>query len=145
MTSVADLAMPDVPGDEAGPTFDAPWQAQAFAIVVRLHKTGHFGWDDWVRVLSREIARSPVRAGESENDTYYRQWLDALEQIVVTRGLLAAGDTPQRAGEWRAAYINTPHGQAVELAYAECPPAHAHGKASRGVPITIDAASSRAN
>jgi nitrile hydratase accessory protein len=145
MTSIADLAMPDVPGDEAGPKFDAPWQAQAFAIVVRLNKVGHFGWDEWVRVFSQEIARSPARAGESENDTYYRQWLDALNQIVVRRGLLAAGDTEERAAEWRAAYINTPHGQAVELAYATCPPAHTHGKAPRGVPITISAALSRAN
>jgi nitrile hydratase accessory protein len=144
MTSFADLAMPNVPGDEAGPTFDAPWQAQAFAIVVRLNKTGHFGWDDWVRVLSREIARSPACAGESENDTYYRQWLDALEQIVVSRGLLAAGDTEARAAQWRAAYINTPHGQAVELASAMCPPLHTHAKASRGMPIAVSTALSRA-
>jgi nitrile hydratase accessory protein len=143
MTSVPELAMPQVPGDEAGPAFDAPWQAQAFAIVVQLNKTGHFGWDEWVRALSQEIARSPARPGEGENETYYRQWLGALEQIVVARGLLAAGDAEERAADWRAAYINTPHGQAVELAYATCPPAHAPGKALRGVPITIYAASSR--
>ena len=65
--------------------------------------------------------------------------------IVRNARLLAAGDTGQRAADWRAAYINTPHGQAVELGYAECPPARAHGKASRGVPIAIDAASLRAN
>ena len=140
MTRIADLAMPDVPGDEAGPKFDAPWQAQAFAIVVRLNRAGHFGWDEWVRVLSREIAHSPARAGESENDTYYRQWLAALEQIVVARGLIATGDVGLRAAEWRTAYINTPHGQAVELSYAECPPTHAHGTVQRHAPIAISAA-----
>jgi len=145
MTSNADLAMPDVPGDEAGPKFDAPWQAQAFAIVVRLNKIGHFGWDEWVRVFSQEIARAPTRAEESESDTYYRQWLDALEQIVVSKGLLAAGDTEARAAEWRAAYINTPHGQAVELASATCPPLHTRVKASRGVPITVSTALPRVN
>jgi nitrile hydratase accessory protein len=140
MTSIADPALPEIRGDGAGPTFDAPWQAQAFAIVIRLNKTGHFGWDEWVRVFSQEIARSPARAGESDNDADYRQWLAALERIVVTRGLLAAGDTEKRAAEWRAAYVNTPHGQAVELAYATCPPARTHGKVQRGVPVTISAA-----
>jgi nitrile hydratase accessory protein len=115
-------------GDDGDRTFDAPWQAQAFAIVVEMNKAGYFSWSDWVAVFSQEIARSPERAGESKNDTYYRQWLDALDQIVVKRGLLALGDTNARAADWRAAYINTPHGQAVELAHATCPPAHTHGR-----------------
>jgi hypothetical protein len=63
----------------------------------------------------------------------------------VRRGLLAAGDTEERAAEWRAAYINTPHGQAVELASATRPPVRTHVKASRGVPITVSTALSRAN
>ena len=144
MASITDMAMLDAPGDEAGPMFDTPWQAQAFAIVVRLSKTGHFGWNEWVHVFSQEIAHAPARAGESVNDAYYRQWLGALEQIVVAKGLLAAGDAEERAAEWRAAYINTPHGQAVELAHATCPPAHTQGKTPRGMPITVSSASPRA-
>jgi nitrile hydratase accessory protein len=140
----ASKPLPAIVGDEVDRTFDAPWQAQAFAIVVGLNKTGYFGWDEWVGVFSQEIARSPARAGESKNDTYYRQWLDALEQIVVKRGLLAQEDTNARAAEWRAAYINTPHGQAVELAHATCPPAHTHEKIPRGVPIMVSTASPRA-
>src|SRR5258708_34440538 len=96
MTSAADPALPGILDDETGRTFEAPWQAQAFALVVQLSKTGHFGWDEWVRVFSQEIARSPSRAAESENATYYRQWLDALEQSVVEKGLLAPGDAEQR-------------------------------------------------
>ncbi len=132
-------------GDDADRIFDAPWQAQAFAIVVGLNKTGYFGWNEWVDVFSQEIARSPARAGESKNDTYYRQWLDALEQIVVERGLLAPGDTDARAADWRTAYINTPHGQAVELAHATCPPTHTHGKMPSRAPITVSSASPRAS
>ena len=131
-------------GDDADRTFDAPWQAQAFAIVVGLNKTGYFGWNEWVEVFSQEIARSPARADESKNDTYYRQWLDALERIVVKRGVLAPGDTDARAAEWRAAYINTPHGQAVELAHATCPPAHTHETIPLRVPISVSSASPRA-
>jgi nitrile hydratase accessory protein len=144
MTAPADSALTGIQRDETDRTFDAPWQAQAFALVVRLSKTGYFGWDEWVRVFSREIARSPSRAGESENDAYYRQWLDALEEIIVKRGLLAPGDAQERASEWRAAYVRTPHGQPVELAHATCPPAHTHGNVPRGVPIMISAPLSRA-
>jgi nitrile hydratase accessory protein len=143
MMSAADPAWPSILRDETDRNFDAPWQAQAFALVVQLNKAGRFSWDEWVRVFSREIARSPFRPGESANDTYYRQWLDALEQIVVERGLLAPGDARERASAWRAAYVNTPHGQPVELAHAICPPAHTHGTNPRGVPITVSAALSR--
>jgi nitrile hydratase accessory protein len=139
MTGVS-MPLPPILGDEADRTFDAPWQAQAFAIVVALNEAGYFGWDEWVGVFSQEIARSPARAGESKNDTYSRQWLDALEQIVVTRGLLAREDTNARAAEWRAAYVNTPHGQAVELAHATCPPTHTHGTVLRGIPIMVSSA-----
>jgi nitrile hydratase accessory protein len=131
-------------GDEADRTFDAPWQAQAFSIVVELNRSGYFAWNEWVGVFSQEIARSPARVGETKNDAYYRQWLDALEHIVVKRCLLAPGDTNARAADWRAAYINTPHGQAVELAHATCPPAHTRGKMPRRVPITVSSASPRA-
>jgi nitrile hydratase accessory protein len=140
MTNTADPALANILRDETDRAFDAPWQAQAFALVVRLSATGHFSWNEWVCVFSQEVARSPTRAGESENDTYYRQWLDALERIAVEKGLLAPGDAQERASAWRAAYVNTPHGQPVELAHATCRPAHTHGKIPRGVPITVSSA-----
>lgn len=138
------ITTPDAPGDEAGPIFDAPWQARAFAIVVQLSNTSHFGWDEWVRVFSQEIARSPPQTGESDNDTYYRQWLDALERIVVKKGLLGPGDVQERSFTWRVAYENTPHGQPVELAHATSPPVHTHELSPRRVPITISPAAPRA-
>ena len=144
MTSTADPGLSKILRDETNRTFDAPWQAQAFALVVRLSETVHFSWNEWVRVLSQEVGRSPSRAGESENDTYYRQWLDALERITAERGLLAPGEVQERASAWRAAYMNTPHGQPVQLANATRPPAHAHGKIPRRVPITVSSASPRA-
>jgi nitrile hydratase accessory protein len=127
-------------GEDTDRTFDAPWQAQAFAIVVELNKARLLDWNEWVGVFSQEIARSPARAGESRNDTYYRQWLDALERIVAKRGLLAPADTNSRAAEWRAAYINTPHGQAVELAHATCPPVSTRKKIPPQTPITVSLA-----
>ena len=138
---IADLARLDAQSHEDGLTFDAPWQAQAFAIAVRLSRDGHFAWHEWVHVFGEEIAHSPSRAGESANGTYYRQWLSALERILVAKGLLATGDAAKRTAEWRLAYINTPHGQPVDLAHATCSPAQTQREVSRGMPLTVSPAS----
>lgn len=54
--------VPDLPAlrrDEAGaPVFQAPWEAQAFAMAVRLHETGHSTWTEWAGRPTREIARA---------------------------------------------------------------------------------------
>ncbi|CAO3441003.1 nitrile hydratase accessory protein [Azospirillum endophyticum] len=121
-----------LPRDESGPLFEKPWQAEAFALVVELYKGGRFTWPEWVDLFSAEIKASPAMAGESVNDAYYRQWWAALERMVSSRGLVAKGEIPARAEEWRRAYLNTPHGQPILLANAACrPPAehdHHHGR-----------------
>ena len=40
-------ALPPLPRDEGGPVFAEPWQAQAFALAVRLSAQGHFTWKEW--------------------------------------------------------------------------------------------------
>lgn len=139
-----------LPRDENGPVFDRPWQAQAFALTVELYKTGRFTWPEWVEVFSEEIKASPVMAGESVNDAYYRQWIAALEKMATSRKLLTADDVPARAEEWRQAYLNTPHGQPILLANALCRPAathdthhhhdHDHHHAVQRTPVAVAAA-----
>ena len=48
----------EMPCDLDGPTFSAPWEAQAFAMAVRLHEAGVFEWTEWAVVLSSEIERA---------------------------------------------------------------------------------------
>jgi nitrile hydratase accessory protein len=104
--------------DSGAPTFREPWQAKAFAIVVLLHRQGRFEWDEWVQVLSGEIAACPQQPGEDPDAAYHRQFLAALERIVAALGIANPGDQLRRKEEWRGAYLNTPHGHAVELAAA---------------------------
>ncbi len=127
MSDALSLDAVQLPRDEAGPVFDKPWQAQAFALTVQLYKSGHFTWPEWVEVFSREIKASPATPEESVNDAYYRQWMAALETITAARQLVAPTDVPARAEEWRQAYLNTPHGQPILLANAVCRPADSHG------------------
>jgi nitrile hydratase accessory protein len=74
------------PGDE--PPFREPWEAQAFAMTVKLHEAGHFTWPEWAAVLSEEIADAQKRGDPDLGTTYYHHWLRALERMVVEKGLV---------------------------------------------------------
>ena len=105
------LALPGLPRDAEGPIFAEPWQAQAFALAVRLNAEGAFTWTDWAAALSRELAGDPGDDGQR----YYLHWVAALEGLVAERGLLTAPDMAARKEAWAEAYRRTPHGRPVEL------------------------------
>ena len=87
--------------------------------MVLLHREGHFPWDAWVSTLAAEIAARPQRDAETAEAAYHRQFLAALETIVAARGIAAPAAVATRAEAWRRAYLNTPHGMAVDLAAAD--------------------------
>ena len=79
--------MPDLPRDEEGVVFAAPWEAKAFALVVHLHQQGCFEWQEWVDALSGEVAAD---RGRTPHQPYYELWLSAAESLVNLKGLVAA-------------------------------------------------------
>lgn len=103
--------LPALPRDDDGPVFAEPWQAQAFAMAVRLHEQGHFTWPDWAAELSRQIAA----AGPADATEYYEHWLVTLEVLVAGRELATADELVERREAWRRAASATPHGQPIEL------------------------------
>jgi len=115
----ADLdALPRIPRDAEGPVFREPWEAQAFAMALRLHETGHVTWREWADRLAAEI-RAAAERGETDDGTrYYHRWLAALEKLVADKGLITAGELARRRDEWDAAARATPHGQPIELGRA---------------------------
>ncbi len=113
MTAVPDL--PSLPRDEGGPIFREPWEAQAFALAVRLSEAGHFTWSEWAATLAEEICRAQERGDPDLGSTYYHHWLAALERLCAAKGLVIEADQRQRTEDWRQAYLHTPHGQPVEL------------------------------
>jgi nitrile hydratase accessory protein len=128
------------------PPFREPWQAKAFALVVLLHRNGHFRWEEWVQALSEEVSASPQRADENAEQAYHRQFLAALEKVVAQRGLATAATLSDRKSAWRRAYLNTPHGHPVDLAAAdtedpsddhETDGAHDHNLTPQITPIAI--------
>jgi nitrile hydratase accessory protein len=97
---------PDLTGAAAVPrkngelVFDAPWQSRAFGMAVRLHQQGLFHWDEFRDRLIEEIAEQPGEDPSASPATiYYRQWLAALEKLLLDKALLAKSDLDARAEE----------------------------------------------
>ena len=112
MSAADPLALPGLPRDAQGPVFAEPWQAQAFALAVRLNAEGVFAWTDWAAALSATLASDPGDDGSR----YYLHWVTALETLLTDRGLLSAAELATRKHDWAQAYRHTPHGQPVKLA-----------------------------
>jgi nitrile hydratase accessory protein len=108
-------ALPRLPREKDGPVFAEPWQAQAFALAVKLSEQGHFTWKEWATTLGEELKAAEHR-GEPDNCThYYEHWLAALERLVVDKGLTDRDAMRARKEAWAQAYLHTPHGTPVEL------------------------------
>jgi nitrile hydratase accessory protein len=75
--------------DADGPVFHAPWQAQAFAMVVHLQEQGLFSAGEWAEQLGHCIAAAQARGDADLGDTYYDHWLTALEALLVAKGLVS--------------------------------------------------------
>ena len=54
-------ALPRLPRDDDGPVFAEPWQAQAFALAVKLSEQGHFTWKEWAAALAEELKAAADR------------------------------------------------------------------------------------
>jgi nitrile hydratase accessory protein len=97
-------SLPGIPVDDDGPVFLAPWEAQAFAMVVNLHEQGLFPWSEWTQRLAEAIARAQQRGDPDLGNTYYEHWLDALERLVQECGLATSAILAERKAEIRRAH-----------------------------------------
>src|SRR5207245_8284876 len=75
------------PRDAEGPVFAEPWQAQAFALAVKLSEQGYFTWKEWAAALANELKSAADRGEPDDGSRYYQHWLAALERLVQSKGL----------------------------------------------------------
>jgi nitrile hydratase accessory protein len=88
--------------------FQEPWEAQAFALALTLHDRGAFTWAEWSARLAATIQNAP-------RSPYYDCWLQALEQLVEEKRLVAPSTLSKRKEAWRRAARATPHGAPIQL------------------------------
>lgn len=103
------------PGDADTPVFREPWEAQAFAMVLSLHKRGVFTWTEWANALALQISLAQAKGDADLGDTYYQHWLSALEAVVQAKGVTTMADLSRYKNAWDAAADRTPHGQAIVM------------------------------
>jgi len=108
-------SLPSLPRDKDGPVFEEPWQAQAFALAVRLSTQGYFTWKEWAAALAEELQSASDRDKPDDGSRYYEHWLSALERLVAAKGLADFQALQTRKEEWADAYRHTPHGKPVVL------------------------------
>jgi nitrile hydratase accessory protein len=104
-----------VPRDAGGPVFTEPWQAQAFALTVRLSEAGFFTWREWANELAGVLREATTREPRDDGSHYYDHWLLALERLCLAKGLTNVPALNERRMAWAEAYRRTPHGRPVEL------------------------------
>jgi nitrile hydratase accessory protein len=108
-------SLPFQPHDDEGPVFQEPWQAQAFALAVELSRRGLFTWPEWTETFAAEIKAAQAAGDPDLGNTYYQHWARALEKLIDAKGGIDSATVSDRAEAWRRAYLNTPHGQPIDL------------------------------
>ena len=101
------------------PAFDEAWQAQVLALAYGLAEEGVFSSSEWSETLGEELRRAIDRGRPDDHITYYTAALAALERLIGKDGRLTPGHVETRIEAWRRAYLNTPHGEPVELSAGE--------------------------
>ena len=74
--------------------FAAPWEGRAFGLAVTLSEKGAYAWDEFRSSLVEHIA--------SGGEPYYESWLDALESVLLSHGVVTKDEVTRRAAEYEA-------------------------------------------
>jgi nitrile hydratase accessory protein len=77
-----------LPRDNGKLVFEEPWQGRALGMAVVAIDRAGASWSDFRRHLASTISARGLADGESYATAYYGAWLDALEALLVERGLL---------------------------------------------------------
>jgi nitrile hydratase accessory protein len=84
-------------------------------MTLALHERGVFTWPEWAAALAGQIKRAQAAGDPDTCETYYSQWLAALEKLVAEKGVTTQATLQRYRDAWDHACDRTPHGQPIEL------------------------------
>jgi nitrile hydratase accessory protein len=77
--------------------FTAPWEARAFGLAVALNEGGVYAWSEFSQELAAETASAEQNGVPS---SYYERWLEALENLVITKSVVTRQELDLRTREY---------------------------------------------
>ncbi len=132
----ANVPMPEaltgIPFNQQDPTFHEPWEAQAFAITVAMHRRGLFSWNEWAETLGGQIKLAQSNGDPDLGSTYYLHWLAAIEKLVQDKGIADQLALTRYQEGWHRAAHRTPHGEPIVLLPQDLD--HGHADSTTSVP-----------
>ncbi len=98
MTTSLDVVGPAAPPRSNGElVFAEPWESRAFGLAMALADRGVVSYEAFRERLIAQIADWEADHPERESFSYYRCWLRALEQLVLSENLLSGDDLARRS------------------------------------------------
>ena len=83
MKNLRDKPIPLLQGNEV---FSAPWHCELFALTIFLYEKKVFDWVLWSAALGNKLKDKPM-SKEDDLDYYYGSWLEALEELILSKKL----------------------------------------------------------
>lgn len=77
--------------------FAEPWESRAFGMAVTLNEANVFSWTEFQAALIARISAWEAEQTEGQTWNYYREWLAALEDLLVDRGRVSRHEMLARA------------------------------------------------
>ena len=111
MTAVLDIEGIAAPPRSNGElVFAEPWEGRAFGLVMTLADSGVLPYDEFRVALCERITVWEAAPPAGETYSYYRCWLQALEQVLAQRDLVTTDDIIERAEQFAARPAGHDHG-----------------------------------
>jgi nitrile hydratase accessory protein len=90
--------------------FAEPWEGRAFGLAMALTDAGVISYDVFREALISRIAAWESAPRPGEDYSYYRCWLQALEQVLAEADLVSSDDVVTRAADLAARPAGHDHG-----------------------------------
>lgn len=104
---IATIARAISASDTADLTFEAPWQARIFALIVAMVKEGHLPWTDFQSHLVKAVSHNQTNAqgqGTATVETeYFQSWLAAVEETLKKLDFMADDDLTAKIADIQSA------------------------------------------
>ena len=95
--------------------FTTPWEARAFGLAVALNEGGVYAWREFSQSLAAETASAEQNGVPS---SYYERWLEALEHLAITKGMVTRQELDLRTREY-ASGVHDDHAPAHHAHHRE--------------------------